>query len=108
MKTQQECWQSVISGETLENISDPNDCWCMSSDGHLIHAITGRHQPLSFSVPEAWRIKPKKVPFVEALRALVGGQCTAIAKGNGSVIHTHDRFGELLLRDLDAEWELVK
>lgn len=45
MKTQQECWEAVIDGETLENISDPNDCWCMSSDGHLVHAITGRHQP---------------------------------------------------------------
>lgn len=105
MKTQQECWEAMFSGETLINNTTDNEFrvvngWLVNSDD--------QHVRLWFDNPGNWRIKPKKLPFVEALRALVNGECRVIGKECGTQIAGHSCFDELLPSDFDAEWELVK
>lgn len=107
MKTQQECWEALIAGETLEAVGNTSNCWHLVG-GKLRAAVPSSYAQPKFCKPENWRIKPKKLPFVEALRALVNGECRVIGKECGTQIAGHSCFDELLPSDFDAEWELVK
>jgi len=105
MKTQQECWQALIDGETLVRCESGIEYKMV--DGR-VDGPHGPHGPVSFANASLWSIKPKKLPFVEALRALVNGECREIRKENGAQIAGHDCFDELLPSDFDHEWELIK
>jgi len=105
MKTQQECWQALIDGETLVHYASGNEYRIV--DG----MIDGPYGPIAFGRPEQWSVKPKKLPFCDALRALVAGECKEISAR--SVCSTSTITRDTSLRgifesDFDHEWELIK
>lgn len=109
MKTQQECWQAIIDGETLVHCASGNEYRLVDGE------VRGPHAPISFANAECWSIKPKKLPFCDAFRALVAGECKEITDGSvhlvshGGLIERSDwTVHKFTPDDFDNEWELIK
>jgi len=116
MKTQQECWEALEAGHVLVDSRDGQEVHLV--DGNVIDICRGCYTTSPFIGTENWHIKPKKLPFVEALLALASGECkeirdqtqqTVIVDDDGLLVNKRECTEFIVsVSDFDAEWELLK